>query len=185
MPLARGLTIAVGPGRARGVGLPRRKISRVGLALALYSAPNDPWCNRTATPTYASLRRRDPGRTQTRFRRVQAQLPSPSRRHPTLLATLTLTLRTQFCFRWAAPEGPERHCRERRGPSTGDGQGNRGASRARLLCTDREHGGTLAVSRRTGSPREARSEGPAGGACRQETRGRDPLTSGTPLVRLK
>jgi hypothetical protein len=29
-----------------------------------------------------------------------------------------------------------------------------------LSCTEREHGGTQAVSRRTGSPREARSEGP-------------------------
>ena len=31
---------------------------------------------------------------------------------------------------------------------------------AGLLCRDREHGGTQAVSRRSGSPREARSEGP-------------------------
>ena len=31
---------------------------------------------------------------------------------------------------------------------------------AGLLCRDREHGGTQAVSRRAGSPREARSEGP-------------------------
>ncbi|MCI0407193.1 MAG: hypothetical protein L0191_01300, partial [Acidobacteria bacterium] len=29
-----------------------------------------------------------------------------------------------------------------------------------FLCTDREHGGTRAVSRRIGSPREPRSEGP-------------------------
>ena len=58
-----------------------------------------------------------------------------------------------------APAGPERHCRERRGPSAGDGLGNRGAIRAGLLCTDREHGGTQAVSRRTGSPREPPSEG--------------------------
>jgi hypothetical protein len=35
--------------------------------------------SRMATPTCAALRRRDPGRPQTRFRRVQAQLPSPSR----------------------------------------------------------------------------------------------------------
>jgi hypothetical protein len=61
---------------------------------------------------------------------------------------------------WAAPAGPERHCRKRRDPSAGDGLGNRGAIRGRLPCTDREHGGTRAVSRRTGSPREARSEGP-------------------------
>jgi len=60
----------------------------------------------------------------------------------------------------AAPAGPERHCRERRGPSAGDGRGNRGAIHAGLLCRDREHGGTQAVSRRSGSPREARSEGP-------------------------
>jgi hypothetical protein len=60
----------------------------------------------------------------------------------------------------AAPAGPERHCRERRGPSAGDGLGNRGAIRAGLLCRDREHGGTQAVSRRSGSPREAQSEGP-------------------------
>jgi hypothetical protein len=59
----------------------------------------------------------------------------------------------------AAPAGPERHCRERRGPSAGDGLGNRGAIRAGLLCTDREHGGTQAVSRRSGSAREAWSEG--------------------------
>ena len=56
--------------------------------------------------------------------------------------------------------GPERHCRERRGPSAGDGLGNRGATRARLPCMEREHGGTRAVSRRSGSPREARREGP-------------------------
>jgi len=61
---------------------------------------------------------------------------------------------------WAAPAGPERHCRERRGPSAGDGLGNRGAIRAGLLCRDREHGGTQTVSRRPGSPREARREGP-------------------------
>ena len=60
----------------------------------------------------------------------------------------------------AAPAGPERHCRKRRGPSAGDGLGNRGTIRAGLLCTDREHGGTQAVSRRSGSPREAWSEGP-------------------------
>ena len=59
-----------------------------------------------------------------------------------------------------APAGPERHCRERRGPSAGDGLGNRGAIRASSRCTDREHGGTQAVSRRPGSPREARREGP-------------------------
>ena len=29
-----------------------------------------------------------------------------------------------------------------------------------FFCTEREHGGTQAVSRRTGSPREPRSEGP-------------------------
>ena len=60
----------------------------------------------------------------------------------------------------AAPAGPKRHCRERRGPSAGDGLGNRGAIRASSRCTDREHGGTQAVSRRPGSPREAWSEGP-------------------------
>jgi hypothetical protein len=38
-----------------------------------------------ATPACAPLRRRDPGRPQTKFRRVQAQLPSPSRRHPSCL----------------------------------------------------------------------------------------------------
>jgi len=38
-----------------------------------------------ATPTCAPLRRRDPGRPQTRFRRVQAQLPSPFRRDPSCL----------------------------------------------------------------------------------------------------
>ena len=59
-----------------------------------------------------------------------------------------------------APAGPERHWRKRRGPSAGDGLGNRGAIRAGLLCRDREHGGTQAVSRRSGSPREAQSEGP-------------------------
>src|SRR3990170_4822021 len=59
-----------------------------------------------------------------------------------------------------APAGLERHWRKRRGPSAGGGLGNRGAIRARLPCTDREHGGTQAVSRRRGSPREPRSEGP-------------------------
>jgi len=44
-----------------------------------------------------------------------------------------------------APAGPERHWRKRRGPPAGDGLGNRGAIRARLRCTDREHGGTRAV----------------------------------------
>jgi len=44
-----------------------------------------------------------------------------------------------------APAGPERHWRKRWGPSAGDGLGNRGAIRARLRCTDREHGGTRAV----------------------------------------
>ncbi|MGH7424459.1 MAG: hypothetical protein ACREJ1_12390, partial [Candidatus Methylomirabilales bacterium] len=29
-----------------------------------------------------------------------------------------------------------------------------------IHCTEREHGGTQAVSRHSGSPREARSEGP-------------------------
>jgi len=61
-----------------------------------------------------------------------------------------------------APAGPERHWRKRRGPPAGDGLGNRGAIRARLRCTDREHGGTQAVRRRSGSPREPRSEGPRG-----------------------
>jgi hypothetical protein len=55
----------------------------------------------------------DPGRPsrdlgQTRFRWVQAQLPSPPRRR-------------SCCFSWAARAGPERHCRERRGPSASDG----------------------------------------------------------------
>jgi len=63
-----------------------------------------------------------------------------------------------------APGGPERHCRERRGPPASDGLGNRGAIRASGLCTEREHGGTQAVSRRAGSPREARSEGRGGAA---------------------
>src|SRR3970040_2029455 len=61
-----------------------------------------------------------------------------------------------------APAGPERHGRKRRGPSASDGLGNRGAIRAAVLCMDREHGETQAVSRRTGSPREARSEGAEG-----------------------
>jgi hypothetical protein len=55
--------------------------------------------------------------------------------------------------------GPERHCRKRRGPSAGGGLGNRGAAHA-FLCIGREHGGTQAVSPRSGSPREARREGP-------------------------
>jgi len=59
-----------------------------------------------------------------------------------------------------APAGPERHWRKRRGPSAGDGLGNRGAIRASSRFTDREHGGTQIVSRRPGSPREPRSEGP-------------------------
>ena len=65
---------------------------------------------------------------------------------------------------WGSTCRPRATCRERWGPSAGDGLGNRGAIRARLLCTEREHGGTHAVSRRSGSPREARSEGPAGAA---------------------
>ena len=69
-------------------------------------------------------------------------------------------LHSRILLSHAAPAGPERHWRKRRGPSAGDGLGNRGAIRARLPCTDREHGGTRAVSRRTGSPREPRSEGP-------------------------
>ena len=68
--------------------------------------------------------------------------------------------KTPVLLAWAAPARPERHCRERRGPPAGDGLGNRGAIRAGLRCRDREHGGTQAVSRRSGSPREARSEGP-------------------------
>ena len=60
---------------------------------------------------------------------------------------------------WAAPAGPERHWRKRRGPSAGDGLGNRGAIRAGPLCRDREHGGTQAVSRRIGSPREPGARG--------------------------
>jgi hypothetical protein len=59
----------------------------------------------------------------------------------------------------AAPASPERHCRERRGPPACGGLGSRGAIRARLPCRDREHGGTQAASRRTGSARKAWSEG--------------------------
>ena len=59
-----------------------------------------------------------------------------------------------------APAGPERHWRKRWGPSAGDGLGNRGTIRGLPVCRDREHGGTQAVSRRSGSPREPRSEGP-------------------------
>ncbi len=69
-----------------------------------------------------------------------------------------LCSRTLLC--WAAPAGLERHWRKRRGPSAGDGLGNRGAIRGLPISRDREHGGTQAVSRRTGSPREPRSEGP-------------------------
>ena len=58
-----------------------------------------------------------------------------------------------------ARAGPERHWRERRGPPASGGLGNRGAIRTRLFCTDREHGGTQAVSCRAGSPREPWSEG--------------------------
>jgi hypothetical protein len=45
------------------------------------------------------------------------------------------------------------------GPPACGGLGNRGAAHA-SLCMGREHGGTQAVSRRSGSPREAESEGP-------------------------
>jgi len=100
-----------------------------------------------ATPTCASLRRRDPGRPQTRFRRVQAQLPSPSRRTPACL----LRQRLQAPGDIGGSGGV---------PPAGDGLGNRGAIRARLGCTDREHGGTQDVSPRTGSPREPQSQGP-------------------------
>ncbi len=134
-------------GRAGEWVFPGGTIPWVGLVQRRSSAPSESWGSRTATPTRAALRRRDPGRTQTRLRRVQARLPSPSQRHPS-------------CFCRAAPAGLERHCREQRGPSASDGLGNRGEIRARFPCTDREHGGTQVVSRRSGSPREARSEEP-------------------------
>ena len=150
--------------------------------------------------------------------RAGDRVPSPCRRYPP-------------CFSYAAPAGPERHWRKRRGPSasngpllpSGEGEGRprrrakpapqshrvgprdadakpqrylaphdrpiascvsitmcetseraRGSScfgndaeafpRAgpNSRCTEREHGGTRAVSRRSGSPREAWSEGPRG-----------------------
>src|SRR3990172_5265552 len=40
--------------------------------------------------------------------------------------------------------------RERRGPPPAGGTGNRGAIRAPVLCTEREHGGTRAARRRKG-----------------------------------
>ena len=134
------------PGRARGVGLPRRNNStgrsretryfRAGRFELAAGRPPPP-ALRSGGGTPAA---RKPGSAGSR----------PSSPRPPEDTRLSK----------AAPAGPERPCRERRGPPAGDGLGNRGAIRARLLCMNREHGGTQAVSRRPGSPREARREGP-------------------------
>src|SRR3972149_650069 len=76
------------------------------------------------------------------------------------------------CSTDAARAGPERHCRGRRGGAGGRRAGGgggraggagetRGGIRARLPGTEGEPGGPGAESRRLGSPREARSEGPS------------------------
>jgi len=114
-----------------------RASGEVFRAILLPRAPGRP------SPTCTPFRwAGPPGRPQTKFRRPRGSGPPP--------APATAP----------APAGPERHRRERRGPSAGDGLGNRGALRAPVNCTEREHGGTHAVSRRAGSPREPRSEGP-------------------------
>ncbi len=142
------------PGRAQGVGLPRRNNSTGRSRESWYfRAGRFAPCVRTAIPhLHFAPVGVPPGQPQTRFRRVQAQLPSPFRRHATLLAN--------FCLLRPHLQVPSDIARERRGPSAGDGLGNRGTIRAGILCREREHGGTQAVSRRSGSPRWARSEGP-------------------------
>ncbi len=133
------------------MGFPDGTIPQVGGAKPRASAPNISCSIRTATPTCAplseSFRSRKPGSAESR-----PCSPRPPQETPFPRGTL-------FCSS-AAPAGLERHRRKRRGPSAGDGLGHRGALRAHGLCTEREHGGTQAVSRRSGSPREAWSEGP-------------------------
>ena len=145
-PLLQGSLVA-DPGRARGVGLPRRNNSM----------------GRSGAPSYFRAERvvwQQDGHPHLRCAPAAGPRP-PANQVPPGPGPSPLALpQTPVVLAEAAPVGPERHCRERRGPSAGGGLGNRGAIRAGLLCTDRKHGGTQAASRRSGSPREARSEGP-------------------------
>ncbi len=86
-PRSRPLCVAV-PRRARGVGLPRRNNSTDRSRESRYfRAGRFAPASGRPSPTSTSLRWEvPPGRPQTRFRRVQAQLPSPLRRYLTLLA---------------------------------------------------------------------------------------------------
>ena len=158
-PLAPGFSWYPDPKGLGEWGFPGGTIPRVGLAKDGTSAPNSSVLHQDGHPPPAlrsdgrcPLAARKPG-----FRRVQAQLPSPSR----WPEAAEIGGPTRFLL--PPPPGStcrsRATCRERRGPSARGGLGNRGVLRAPLLCTEREHGGTQAVSRRTGSPREARSEG--------------------------
>jgi len=69
-------------------GFPAGTIPRVGLAEPHTSAPSELTGPQAGHPYLRSAPVRKPSDPQTRFRRVQAQLPSPSRRHPILLANL-------------------------------------------------------------------------------------------------
>jgi hypothetical protein len=134
-------------GRARGVGLPRRNNS-MG------------WSGATLSFRAARLVRQQDGHPHLRSAPAAGPRP-PANQVPPGPGPAPLALpKSPVLLACAASVGPERHWRKRRGPPASDGLGNRGAIRARLRCKDREHGGTRAVSRRTGSPREPRSEGP-------------------------
>jgi len=128
-------------------------------------------CRRPPHPS-SETSRTIPSRNKARWRNSPPGGWAPGLRHP------LASRQPRPCLPRQHPPGPERHWRERRGLSAGDGLGNRGVIRARLPCTDREHGGTRAVSRRSGSPRdrrvpgscgEARSEGRAGAVRKRGT----------------
>ncbi len=145
-------------GRARRVGLPRRNNStgRSGETwyfhagrFAMAAGRPSPTC----TAFSECLRRRKPGSAGSR----------PTSPRPSVwpyAADVGCPPRFLLSTTPGSTCRSRPTCRERRGPSAGDGLGNRGAIRAHVLCTDREHGGTQAVSHRPGSPREARREGP-------------------------
>jgi len=134
-------------GRARGVGLPRRNNSMGCWGGTPYFRAGRVMGQQDGHPRLRCAPAAGPRPTANQVPPGPGPAPLALPKRPVLLAE-------------AAPEGPERHCRERRGPSAGDGLGNRGAIRAGPLCRDREHGGTQAVSRPSGSPREAWREGP-------------------------
>jgi hypothetical protein len=134
-------------GRPRGVGLPRRNNST----------------GRSGATSYFRAERivgHQDGHPHLRCAPAAGPRPTANQVPPGPGPSPLAFPKTPVVLAEAAPAGPERHWRKRRGPSAGDGVGNRGAIRGRLPCTDREHGGTQAVSRRTGSPREPWSEGP-------------------------